>query len=58
MVPPLIALEEHYYSQAILDSFDNSMKIGIKAWPGAMERLMDAGDLRLAEMDKERCPCK
>lgn len=52
MVPPLIALEEHYYSQAILDSFDNSMKIGIKAWPGAMERLMDAGDLRLAEMDK------
>jgi predicted TIM-barrel fold metal-dependent hydrolase len=52
MTPPLIALEEHYYSPAILDSFENSLKAGIKAWPGAMERLMDAGDFRLEEMDK------
>ena len=52
MTPPLVALEEHYYSDAILDSFNNSMKVGIEAWPGAMERLKDAGDLRLGEMDK------
>lgn len=52
MTPPLIALEEHFYSKAIFDSFDNVMKQGIAAWPGALERLFDAGDLRLKEMDK------
>ena len=52
MTPPLIALEEHWYSKAVFDSFDNAMKTGIIQWPGAIERLMDAGDLRLNEMDK------
>ncbi|KAK6371389.1 hypothetical protein LTS17_009120 [Exophiala oligosperma] len=52
MTPPLLTLEEHYYSKAIFDSFDNSMKEGIKKWPGAIERLFDAGDLRLEEMNR------
>lgn len=52
MTPPLIALEEHWYSKAVFDSFDNAMKTGIIQWPGAIERLMDAGDLRLKDMDK------
>lgn len=54
MTPPLITLEEHYYSKAIFDSFDNSMKAGIVKWPGATERLFDAGSLRLKEMDGGR----
>lgn len=52
MTPPLITLEEHWYSAAVLDSFDNSMKEGIKRWSGAIERLLDAGEIRLREMDK------
>jgi predicted TIM-barrel fold metal-dependent hydrolase len=52
MTPPLITLEEHWYSAAVLDSFDNSMKEGIKRWPGAIERLLDAGEIRLREMNK------
>lgn len=52
MTPPLIALEEHWYSSAVINSFDNAMKEGIKKWPGALERLLDAGDLRLQEMNK------
>lgn len=51
MTPPLITLEEHYYSKAIFDSFDNLLKTGIEKWPGALERLLDAGDLRLNEMN-------
>ena len=51
MTPPLIALEEHFYSRAVFDSFDNDMKTGISKWPGALDRLFDAGDLRLKEMD-------
>jgi predicted TIM-barrel fold metal-dependent hydrolase len=51
MTPPLITLEEHYYSQAVFDSFDNAMKEGIKAWPGAIEKLLDVGDVRLRDMD-------
>lgn len=51
MTPPLITLEEHWYSKAVFDSFDNALKKGIEKWPGAIERLLDAGDLRLKEMD-------
>ena len=52
MTPPLITLEEHWYSKAVLDSFDNAMKTGIQKWPGAMEKLLDAGEIRLRDMDK------
>jgi len=52
MTPPLIALEEHYYSKAIFDSFEGSLKVGISKWPGALDRLFDAGELRLKEMDQ------
>ncbi|KIW86777.1 uncharacterized protein Z519_12563 [Cladophialophora bantiana CBS 173.52] len=51
MTPPFITLEEHWYSRAVFDSYDNSLKEGITKWPGALERLFDAGDLRLKEMD-------
>ncbi|EXJ66430.1 uncharacterized protein A1O5_10582 [Cladophialophora psammophila CBS 110553] len=51
MTPPFITLEEHWYSQAVFDSYDSSLKEGITKWPGALKRLFDAGDLRLTEMD-------
>ena len=51
MTPPLITLEEHYYSKAVYDSFDNALKQGIAKWPGATERLLDAGNLRLEDMN-------
>ena len=51
MTPPLITLEEHWWSKAVYDSFDNALKRGIANWPGAVERLLDAGDLRLKEMN-------
>jgi predicted TIM-barrel fold metal-dependent hydrolase len=51
MTPPLIALEEHWYSTAVWNSFDNVMRKGILVWPGAHEKLMDCGDLRLKDMN-------
>ncbi|OAG33884.1 hypothetical protein AYO21_12000 [Fonsecaea monophora] len=51
MTPPLIALEEHWYSRVVFDSYDNSLKEAISKWPGALERLFDADALRLKEMD-------
>jgi predicted TIM-barrel fold metal-dependent hydrolase len=52
MIPPLITLEEHYYSDAILNSFEGTLKAGVEAWPGALEKLKDANELRLQDMDK------
>ncbi|KAK4942595.1 hypothetical protein LTR10_017724 [Elasticomyces elasticus] len=52
MTPPLITLEEHWYSKSVFDSFENDMKTGITKWPGALDRLFDASDLRLKEMDR------
>ncbi|OAL38897.1 hypothetical protein AYO20_01648 [Fonsecaea nubica] len=51
MTPPLITLEEHWYSRVVFDSYDNSLKEAISKWPGALERLFDADALRLREMD-------
>jgi predicted TIM-barrel fold metal-dependent hydrolase len=52
MTPPLIALEEHWYSTAAFNLFDNSQKIGIETWPGALEKLSDAGYIRLKDMNR------
>ena len=52
MTPPLISLEEHYFSRVVLDSFENSMKEGLNRWPGAYDRLLDVGKLRLDSMDQ------
>ena len=54
MTPPLITLEEHWYSKAVYDSFDNSLKRVIARMPGAVDKLLDASDLRLEEMNKGR----
>ena len=52
MFRPFITLEEHWYSTAVFNSFDNAMKRAIVAWPGAIERLRNAGDKRLEDMNK------
>ncbi|KAF4633702.1 hypothetical protein G7Y89_g4412 [Cudoniella acicularis] len=52
MTPPLITLEEHWYSTAVFNSFDNYLKRAIEAWPGAQEKLLDAGAIRLGDMNK------
>lgn len=51
MTPPLVTLEEHYYSKPIFDSLDDSMKSMMKSWTGGLEKLFDVGDKRLKDMD-------
>jgi predicted TIM-barrel fold metal-dependent hydrolase len=51
MTPPLITLEEHYYSKGVYESFGNSMKGLVESWPGALEKLFDVGAIRLKDMD-------
>lgn len=52
MTPPLIALEEHFYSNAIYESIGEPFKSTIKAVPRLKEQLLDLGDERLAAMDR------
>ncbi|KAK4503825.1 hypothetical protein PRZ48_004740 [Zasmidium cellare] len=52
MVPPLIALEEHFLSQAVLDAFDHQYQEQFKAIPAAKDKLKDLDSLRLSEMAK------
>ncbi|CZT22401.1 related to 5-carboxyvanillate decarboxylase [Ramularia collo-cygni] len=52
MVPPLIALEEHFLSSAVLDAFDEQYQEQFRAIPAVKSMLEDIGDLRLSEMDK------
>lgn len=52
MVPPLIALEEHFLSSAVLNAFDEQYQEQFKAIPAAKSMLEDIGDLRLREMEK------
>ncbi|KAH8897941.1 putative 2,3-dihydroxybenzoic acid decarboxylase [Thozetella sp. PMI_491] len=49
---PLITLEEHWYSEAVFHSFDNALRRGIKEWPGVLNKLLDAGEMRLQNMGK------
>ncbi|OAP59421.1 hypothetical protein AYL99_06719 [Fonsecaea erecta] len=51
MVPPLVALEEHFFSQAILQGSADSYSEQLKHIPGLIDKLADVGDLRLQSMD-------
>jgi predicted TIM-barrel fold metal-dependent hydrolase len=52
MVPPLITLEEHFFSAAMLTgSTKNSYSEQMKHLPGLSEKLADLGDLRLQSME-------
>ncbi|KAK5131793.1 hypothetical protein LTR08_000548 [Meristemomyces frigidus] len=60
MLPPLITLEEHFFSAAVLNSADDQAQNGIvdkyieqfKAIPGIENQLKDLGQRRLSDMDK------
>ncbi|KAG8528340.1 uncharacterized protein KY384_007258 [Bacidia gigantensis] len=51
MTPPLIALEEHYYSSAIFSSLDPRFQHQLSAIPGLANSLREVGNERLASMD-------
>lgn len=52
MTPPLIALEEHFYSQAVFDAIGSPFQRTLKAVPGLIDQLREVGDGRLAAMDR------
>ncbi|OCT47328.1 2,3-dihydroxybenzoate decarboxylase [Cladophialophora carrionii] len=51
MVPPLITLEEHFFSTAMLTGSTSSYSEQLKHLPGLSEKLADLGDLRLQSME-------
>lgn len=51
MVPPLITLEEHFFSRAVLDSLDDTYSEQFKHVPGLAEKLRDLDKQRLQDMD-------
>lgn len=52
MTPPLIALEEHFYSNAVFASIGEQFKRTLQAVPGLTGQLLDLGEDRLAAMDR------
>lgn len=50
MLPPLIALEEHYFSTAAINTLDDKMVEQFKYIPGLRDKLTDVDQLRLSEM--------
>jgi predicted TIM-barrel fold metal-dependent hydrolase len=54
MVPPLITLEEHFFSQAASKSeaFQKNYALQLKHVPGLFEKLTDLSHLRLKSMDE------
>ena len=52
MVPPLIALEEHFFSKGVLNDLDDKYAEQFKHVPGLRDKLGDLDELRLSEMDK------
>jgi len=54
MVPPLIALEEHFFSTDILNALDEAYSEQFKAIPGLRDKLGDLDQLRLSDMDKSQ----
>ena len=52
MTPPLIALEEHYYSNAIFNSMGDKFQRSLQAVPELTDQLREVGDERLAAMDR------
>ena len=51
MTPPLIALEEHYHSNAIFESMGDRFQRSLQAVPGLIDQLREVGDGRLAAME-------
>lgn len=51
MTPPLVALEEHFFSDAMLYGSTDRYSEQFKHNKGILERLKDVGDLRLKHMD-------
>lgn len=51
-MPPLIALEEHFFSAGVLNSLDDKYAEQFKHVPGLREKLGDLDSLRLREMEK------
>ena len=51
MVPPLIALEEHFFSQAMLTGSTDKYSEQFKHTKGIFEKLTDVGQLRLKHME-------
>ncbi len=52
MVPPLITLEEHFFSAAVGSALDDKYVEQFKAIPGLEDQLKDLVDLRLSYMEK------
>ena len=52
MLPPLIALEEHYFSTAVINILDDKMVEQFKYIPGLRDKLTDVDQIRLDEMEK------
>ncbi|KAL3481049.1 hypothetical protein BJX99DRAFT_272229 [Aspergillus californicus] len=52
MTPPLLALEEHYYSSAIFNSIGETFQRTLQAVPGLTDELLGFGDGRLEAMDR------
>ncbi|KAK3632516.1 hypothetical protein LTR56_014423 [Elasticomyces elasticus] len=52
MVPPLITLEEHFFSTAVGSTLDDKYVEQFKAIAGLEDQLKDLGDLRLSYMEK------
>ncbi|KFY13722.1 hypothetical protein V492_03069 [Pseudogymnoascus sp. VKM F-4246] len=52
MTPPLIALEEHFYSNAVFSAIGDGFTNTLKAVPGLTDALLDLGDGRIAAMDR------
>jgi hypothetical protein len=51
MTPPLIGLEEHYYSNAIFASLSTQLQRTLQAVPGLADQLLRVGKERLTAMD-------
>lgn len=51
MVPPLVTLEEHFFSTTVANSLDDKYAEQFKAMPGVPEQLRDLGSLRLEKME-------
>jgi len=51
MVPPLITLEEHFFSPECIRTFEAKYSEQLKHLPGLASKLQDLGELRLQDMD-------
>jgi hypothetical protein len=52
MTPPLLALEEHYYSAAIFSSIGETFQRTLQGVPGLADQLRSLGDGRLEAMNR------